>query len=214
MSASERAPPIGAQEEVVHGLVHAAAVGHEPEVDDAERGDDLADDPGLLRHLADGGVLGRLALLDVPLGQGPEQAAAAVGAADQGGTGPVHPVVGDHQAPGGGLVDPAQPAAGARSTARPSHARRVARGGDSPEHYPGLVVSDEPCRVRPVPLSRSPRPSRRRCGSWSTLSPVLTELGERFTAAGFEVHLVGGSVRDALLAARSRRPRACPATST
>ena len=31
------------------------------------------------------------------------------------------------------------------------------------------------------------------------LSPVLTELGERFTAAGFEVHLVGGSVRDALL---------------
>ncbi|HST96107.1 MAG TPA: CCA tRNA nucleotidyltransferase, partial [Geodermatophilus sp.] len=33
------------------------------------------------------------------------------------------------------------------------------------------------------------------------LSPVLTALGERFTAAGFEVHLVGGSVRDALLAA-------------
>ena len=33
------------------------------------------------------------------------------------------------------------------------------------------------------------------------LSPVLTELGERFTAAGHEVHLVGGSVRDALLAA-------------
>ena len=35
------------------------------------------------------------------------------------------------------------------------------------------------------------------------LTPVLTSLGERFTAAGFEVHLVGGSVRDALLAARS-----------
>ncbi|WP_104524143.1 CCA tRNA nucleotidyltransferase [Blastococcus atacamensis] len=33
------------------------------------------------------------------------------------------------------------------------------------------------------------------------LSPVLTELGERFAAAGFEVHLVGGSVRDALLSA-------------
>ena len=33
------------------------------------------------------------------------------------------------------------------------------------------------------------------------LSPVLTELGQRFAAAGFEVHLVGGSVRDALLAA-------------
>ncbi|MGY1602008.1 CCA tRNA nucleotidyltransferase [Geodermatophilus sp. SYSU D00815] len=39
------------------------------------------------------------------------------------------------------------------------------------------------------------------------LSPVLTELGERFAAAGFEVHLVGGSVRDALLAAGSGEPR-------
>jgi poly(A) polymerase len=34
------------------------------------------------------------------------------------------------------------------------------------------------------------------------LSPVLTKLGERFTAAGFEAHLVGGSVRDALLRAQ------------
>jgi poly(A) polymerase len=39
------------------------------------------------------------------------------------------------------------------------------------------------------------------------LSPVLTELGRRFTDAGFEVHLVGGSVRDALLAAGSDGPR-------
>jgi poly(A) polymerase len=43
------------------------------------------------------------------------------------------------------------------------------------------------------------------------LSPVLDELGRRFTAAGFEVHLVGGSVRDALLAAGKaagdQRPR-------
>jgi len=39
------------------------------------------------------------------------------------------------------------------------------------------------------------------------LSPVLTELGERFTAAGFEAHLVGGSVRDALLAAGTGVPR-------
>ena len=35
------------------------------------------------------------------------------------------------------------------------------------------------------------------------VSPVLTELGRRFTAAGFEAHLVGGSVRDALLRAES-----------
>jgi poly(A) polymerase len=38
-------------------------------------------------------------------------------------------------------------------------------------------------------------------------SPVLTELGERFTAAGFEAHLVGGSVRDALLSAGTGEPR-------
>ncbi|MCW2702038.1 MAG: Polynucleotide adenylyltransferase/metal dependent phosphohydrolase [Blastococcus sp.] len=35
------------------------------------------------------------------------------------------------------------------------------------------------------------------------LSPVLTELGRRFSAAGYEVHLVGGSVRDALLRAQA-----------
>ncbi len=35
------------------------------------------------------------------------------------------------------------------------------------------------------------------------VSPVLVELGRRFTAAGHQVHLVGGSVRDALLAAGS-----------
>jgi poly(A) polymerase len=35
------------------------------------------------------------------------------------------------------------------------------------------------------------------------VSPVLVALGERFTAAGHQVHLVGGSVRDALLAAGS-----------
>jgi poly(A) polymerase len=39
------------------------------------------------------------------------------------------------------------------------------------------------------------------------LSPVLTELGERFTAAGFEAHLVGGSVRDALLSGGPAGPR-------
>src|SRR3712207_8539769 len=50
---------------------------------DLERGDDLPDDPGLLRDLADRGVLGRLAGLDVALGQRPQQAAAPVGAADE-----------------------------------------------------------------------------------------------------------------------------------
>ncbi len=40
------------------------------------------------------------------------------------------------------------------------------------------------------------------------LSPVLAEVGERFTAAGFQIHLVGGSVRDALLAGASGAGRA------
>ncbi|SFF07382.1 CCA tRNA nucleotidyltransferase [Blastococcus tunisiensis] len=35
------------------------------------------------------------------------------------------------------------------------------------------------------------------------LSPVLADLGRRFAAAGHEIHLVGGSVRDSLLAAGS-----------
>jgi poly(A) polymerase len=39
------------------------------------------------------------------------------------------------------------------------------------------------------------------------LSPVLRSVGDRFTAAGFEIHLVGGSVRDALLAAGSVEDR-------
>jgi poly(A) polymerase len=42
------------------------------------------------------------------------------------------------------------------------------------------------------------------------LSPVLTELGQRFTAAGHEVHLVGGSVRDALLSAGQAAPAVAP----
>ncbi len=38
------------------------------------------------------------------------------------------------------------------------------------------------------------------------VSPVLVELGRRFADAGFQAHLVGGSVRDALLAAGSPDP--------
>lgn len=41
---------------------------------------------------------------------------------------------------------------------------------------------------------------------------MLTDLGRRFTAAGFQVHLVGGSVRDALLAAGAGTGRAGTAT--
>jgi poly(A) polymerase len=34
------------------------------------------------------------------------------------------------------------------------------------------------------------------------LAPVLEPLGERFAAAGHELHLVGGPVRDAMLGRR------------
>src|SRR5919206_386275 len=68
-----------------------------------------------------------------------------------------------------------------------------------------LVVSEPPPRHghgEPVPPA-----VQETVRSLVDLSPVLTELGQRFTAGGFEVHLVGGSVRDALLAAGSGAPR-------
>ena len=225
MSASERAPPIARSRKWCTVLCTRRPSATNQKSMMPERGDDLADDPGLLGDLADGGVLGGLALLDVPLGQRPEEAAAAVGAADEGSAGPGDTVVGHHQAPGGGLVDPAQPAAGASAPARPSHARRVARVGDSSGSIAarGRATPDGPRssrrsggasagttlarrvrhpRVAPIP-SRSRRPSRRPCGRSSTSPPCSPSSAARFTAAGFEVHLVGGSVRDALLAAGS-----------
>ncbi len=55
-------------------------------------------------------------------------------------------------------------------------------------------------------MSDSSRPSatltaaqRRAVAELMRVSPVADELGERFAAAGHELHLVGGSVRDALL---------------
>ena len=69
---------LGPQQEVVHGLVHPPAVGHEPEVDRAQPADDPPGDAGLLGDLADGRLLGALAGLDVPLGQRPEHPSAPV----------------------------------------------------------------------------------------------------------------------------------------
>src|SRR5439155_23387504 len=68
-----------------------------------------------------------------------------------------------------------------------------------------LVVSAEPPgRPDPEPVPPAVQETVRELVE---LSPVLTQLGERFTAAGFEAHLVGGSVRDALLAAGSGQAR-------
>src|SRR5919205_1003268 len=71
---------------------------------------------------------------------------------------------------------------------------------------PWIVVSGEPSPSRP---SGDPVPPavQETVRELVDLSPVLTRLGRRFTDAGFEVHLVGGSVRDALLAAGSGQPR-------
>ena len=70
----------GLEQVVVHGLVDPAVLGDEPVVDGAERGEHPAADAGLLLDLADRGVLGGLAGLDVALGQRPEQPAPPVAA--------------------------------------------------------------------------------------------------------------------------------------
>src|SRR5262249_4265315 len=93
-----------AQQEVVHGLVHPPTLGDEPEVDRAEAGQDLAVDAGLFLYFADRGLLGRLAGLDVPLGQGPQQPTTSVDPADHRPAGPVAVQV-DNQTAGARLVD-------------------------------------------------------------------------------------------------------------
>jgi poly(A) polymerase len=60
------------------------------------------------------------------------------------------------------------------------------------------VSADPPRRPEPLPVPPAVQQTVR---DLVDVSPVLVELGRRFTAAGFQVHLVGGSVRDALLAA-------------
>src|SRR4051794_26256849 len=81
----------------------------------------------------------------------------------------------------------------------PAMPRRVARR----TALPWLVVSEPPSS----PSGEGPVPPavQDAVRELIDLSPVLTRLGERFSAAGFEANLVGGSVRDALLAAGSGR---------
>ena len=64
---------------------------------------------------------------------------------------------------------------------------------------PWLVVSSSPS----VPVTPVPPAVQQTVRELVDVTPVLTRLGERFAAAGYEAHLVGGSVRDALLAASS-----------
>jgi poly(A) polymerase len=75
--------------------------------------------------------------------------------------------------------------------------------GRSATALPWLVVSASP----PSPPEPVPPAVQETVRALVDLSPVLTELGTRFSGAGHEVHLVGGSVRDALLAAGAGAPR-------
>ncbi|MEI4271632.1 CCA tRNA nucleotidyltransferase [Klenkia sp. LSe6-5] len=65
-------------------------------------------------------------------------------------------------------------------------------------------MSDELPRPEPAPVPEAVQQTVRELVD---LTPVLGAVGERFAAAGHEVHLVGGSVRDALLAAGSGAAR-------
>ncbi|SDP27464.1 poly(A) polymerase [Klenkia soli] len=65
-------------------------------------------------------------------------------------------------------------------------------------------MSEQPPRPAPEPVPEAVQQTVR---DLVDLTPVLGLVGDRFTAAGHEVHLVGGSVRDALLAAGSGSTR-------
>ena len=210
MSASDSSPRDGPQQEVADRLVDPSPVGDEPEVDGAELADDLAADAGLLGDLADRGLLGGLTRFDVALGQRPQQPALPVGAADQGAARHV-PIQIEDQAAGAELVDPTQPAppAGGVRPFRPVPGptclgpwpdgnRRTRTGG---YRWPPVTWIDGPPGAAPT----------RTCGGRPMTSPAdliavpaeADRLGEAFAAAGHELHLVGGTVRDALLGRRS-----------
>src|ERR1700750_3371768 len=57
-------------------------------------------------------------------------------------------------------------------------------------------MSEIPRATAPTALTVA---QRRAVAELMRVSPVADEIGARFAAAGFELHLVGGSVRDALL---------------
>jgi len=58
------------------------------------------------------------------------------------------------------------------------------------------TLTDAMSEIPPTALTTA---QRRAVAELMRVSPVADEIGARFAAAGFELHLVGGSVRDALL---------------
>jgi len=91
----------GDHQVVVHGLVHAPALGGEVEVDYSQRCHNPAADSGLLADLADRSILERFAGLQMTLGQRPHQVPAGVSAPDN--RGPAGGV--QDQPTRGGLLD-------------------------------------------------------------------------------------------------------------
>ena len=86
-----------------------------------------------------------------------------------------------------------------RRTARPERPER-------PERLPSGSVSDRPDPARESSGKSSPELTEAQRAAVQKavvelirVSPVAVELGQRFAAAGHALHLVGGSVRDALL---------------
>lgn len=74
----------GAQEVVVHGLVHAVPADGKPVVDAAQRGQDVTVDAGFLGNLTDRGFLVVLPALRVALGQAPLKPSAPIKAGNNG----------------------------------------------------------------------------------------------------------------------------------
>lgn len=72
----------GAQQVVVHGLVHAMSADSEPVVDAAQRRQDVALDACFLGNFADCGLFVVFLALRVPLGQAPFEPSAPVKAGD------------------------------------------------------------------------------------------------------------------------------------
>ena len=194
------------EQEVVHGLVHAALLGDEPEVDRAERREHAAADAGLLLDLADRGLLGGLAVLDVALGQRPDQAPAAVVPGDERRARDSAAAV-DDQAAGAGLLDAGQPRRGRSGDRPPARGRRGAGGSGhtaritAPRARLGCpVVPTESSRPTPAGAAVQPAPVAPPC--CARRGPALLRGGPRRRGARPAVR------RGRARARPGRRPRA------
>ena len=191
---------------------------------------DAPPDARLLLDLADGGLLGRLALLEVALRQAPLDPARPVEPSDDRRAGLAGAAV-DHQSARRRLLHgrqgPARPTGPPREAGGGGHAVTVASGAD---HHLGARGGALPrpgsvwqaCTSCPtVPPAIPPtaawsasaeepgnsdaqdRARRRLAAALVELDPAITGLAERFTSRGHRLALVGGPVRDAVLGRRA-----------